>query len=158
MSRTIEIDEMADSITSMVIEWVDGGIKMNTDWRTGLARVIQLRLDRLATPAVERQEPVGCEHRRQMWNLTGGGHCADCGSPVGNSTASHPVEQPAPVSVVPDGWKLVPIEPTGVMKDTGAFSALPVSCANAWTAGDVWRAMVKAAPEYRLDKLKELNQ
>lgn len=55
-------------------------------------------------------------------------------------------EQPAPVAVVPDGWTVVPLEATGVMKDAGAFGALPVSCANAWTAAAVWRAMINAAP------------
>lgn len=62
--------------------------------------------------------------------------------------ASHPLyaEQPAPVVLVPDGWTVVPLEATGVMKDAGAFGALPVSCANAWTAAAVWRAMINAAP------------
>ena len=41
-------------------------------------------------------------------------------------------------------WKLVPIEPTGVMKDCGA-SALPLG-SGTWNAADVYRAMLAAAP------------
>lgn len=48
---------------------------------------------------------------------------------------------------VPEGYKLVPLEPTGVMKDAGAFSGLPVAHAGeTWTAARVYRAMLAAAP------------
>ena len=47
VSKKLEMNKAAESIAGMVIEWVDGGVKMNTDWRTGLANVIQLRLNRL---------------------------------------------------------------------------------------------------------------
>lgn len=47
MSKKLELGNAAESIATMVIEWVDGGIKMGTDWRSGLASVIQLRLDRV---------------------------------------------------------------------------------------------------------------
>lgn len=36
-------------------------------------------------------EPVvaaECEHRRQHWNMQGGGHCDDCGAPVGTSVTA----------------------------------------------------------------------
>jgi hypothetical protein len=42
------------------------------------------------------------------------------------------------------GYVLVPLEPTGVMKDAGA-SSIPVSAASAWVAADVYRAMIAAA-------------
>jgi hypothetical protein len=47
MSKKLELDKAAESIAGMVIEWVDGGIKMGTDWRPGLASVIQHRLNRV---------------------------------------------------------------------------------------------------------------
>ena len=42
-------------------------------------------------------------------------------------------------------WKLVPVDPTGIMKDCGAGS-LPLSAAKPWAAGDCYRAMIAAAP------------
>ncbi|MBM2769881.1 hypothetical protein [Burkholderia anthina] len=42
---------------------------------------------------------------------------------------------------VPEGWKLVPIKPTGVMKDAGHW-ALPVGAGGPWTAAAVYRAML----------------
>lgn len=42
-------------------------------------------------------------------------------------------------------WKLVPVEPTGIMKECGAGS-LPLSAAKPWAAGDCYRAMIAAAP------------
>jgi hypothetical protein len=47
-----------------------------------------------------------------------------------------------------EGWQCVPVEPTGVMKDAGAFSGLPVECAQPWIAGQVYRAMLAAAPKH----------
>lgn len=38
---------IAESLAKMIIQWVDGGTAMGTDWRTGLASVIELRLERL---------------------------------------------------------------------------------------------------------------
>jgi len=42
---------------------------------------------------------------------------------------------------VPEGWKLVPIKPTGVMKDAGHW-ALPVGVGGPWTAAAVYQAML----------------
>jgi hypothetical protein len=39
---------VAESLSKMIVEWVDGGIKMGTDWRSGLASVIELRLNRFS--------------------------------------------------------------------------------------------------------------
>jgi hypothetical protein len=61
--------------------------------------------------------------------------------------------QPAPVSVVPEGWKLVPIEPTERMMKV----ARGLTLQQEQTPSAEYRAMVKAAPAC-LDKVKELNQ
>lgn len=45
----------------------------------------------------------------------------------------------------PAGYAIVPLEPTGVMKDCGA-NALPLGAGNTWTAADCYRAMLAAAP------------
>ena len=37
---------LADGLAQMVTEWVDGGINGGTDWRPGLADVIERRLAR----------------------------------------------------------------------------------------------------------------
>ena len=37
----------ADSLSAMIIEWVDGGVALGTDWKHGLSNAIKLRLDRL---------------------------------------------------------------------------------------------------------------
>ena len=37
---------VADSLASMIIEWVDEGDKLGTDWRPGLKALIQRRLRR----------------------------------------------------------------------------------------------------------------
>lgn len=59
---------------------------------------------------------------------------------------------PAPVSV-PDGWKLVPIEPTEHMMKV----ARGLTLQQEQTPSAEYRAMVKAAPAC-IDKVKELNQ
>lgn len=41
-------ERTAKSVSSMVIEWVDGANRMGTDWRPGLDNVIQARLYRLS--------------------------------------------------------------------------------------------------------------
>ena len=51
----------------------------------------------------------------------------------------------APVREVPEGWQLVPKEPTGVMKDAGAY-ALPVDYSSTSAAANAYRAMLAAAP------------
>ncbi|MCA8326236.1 hypothetical protein LGN29_39395 [Burkholderia cepacia] len=45
------------------------------------------------------------------------------------------------VGAVQEGWKLVPIKPTGVMKDAGHW-ALPVGVGGPWTAAAVYQAML----------------
>lgn len=57
--------------------------------------------------------------------------------------------QPAPVSV-PDGWKLVPIEPTELMIRRGDQNY-------SWSVAKIYAAMIADAPAC-LDKVKELNQ
>jgi hypothetical protein len=38
------VSEIAQSVAEMVIEWVDGGIKFDTEWRSGLPKLIEKRL------------------------------------------------------------------------------------------------------------------
>ena len=44
---SIENKVAAVSLAQMVAEWVDEGTKLGTDWRPGLAEVIEKRLERL---------------------------------------------------------------------------------------------------------------
>ena len=48
---------------------------------------------------------------------------------------------------VPDGWQLVPVEPTKAMLSAGD-AQLAYDCCSG-TADDAWRAMLAAAPEYK---------
>src|SRR5258708_4252738 len=58
----------AESIASMVTDYVEGGLRMGTDWRRGLAEIIDLRLKRLKeAPPAREQQP------EQAGDL-----CADC--------------------------------------------------------------------------------
>jgi hypothetical protein len=56
--------------------------------------------------------------------------------------------RPAPVSV-PDGWKLVPIEPTELMVRRGDQNY-------SWSVEKIYNAMIESAP--CLDKVKEMDQ
>ena len=53
-----------------------------------------------------------------------------------------PAAQPA----VPEGWKLVPVEPTEIMQDAGVEVMPTVDC-HPYDAGMVYKAMLDAAPE-----------
>lgn len=44
-----------ENLSSMIIDWVDGGIKSGTDWRNGLQEVIGKRLERLAAAPAKEQ-------------------------------------------------------------------------------------------------------
>jgi hypothetical protein len=54
---------------------------------------------------------------------------------------THPPAQPA----VPEGWKLVPVEPTEIMQDAGVVVMPTVDC-HPYDAGMVYKAMLAAAP------------
>lgn len=55
----VDADALAASLAPMVTEWVESGLSMGTDWRHGLARVIALRIRRLAAqPAAEQPDTV----------------------------------------------------------------------------------------------------
>jgi hypothetical protein len=45
--ETARNERLAESIATMVMEYVEGGLRMNLDWRPGLARIIQSRIARL---------------------------------------------------------------------------------------------------------------
>lgn len=51
-------DKIAKSISDMVIEYVEGGIRGGTDWRNGLETIISRRLNRLAAPSSDNVMPT----------------------------------------------------------------------------------------------------
>ena len=50
-----------------------------------------------------------------------------------------------PAAAVPEGWKLVPVEPTEIMQDAGVVVMPTVDC-HPYDAGMVYKAMLAAAP------------
>ena len=52
-----------------------------------------------------------------------------------------------PAPVVPEGWQLVPVEPTEEMCEAGANAPLKVRQAEATWIGVIYRAMLAAAPK-----------
>jgi len=65
---------------------------------------------------------------------------------VDNVNPPDDADMPAAPPAAPAGWALVPKEPTGVMKDVGSFSGLPMGVAAPHVAANVYRAMIAAAP------------
>lgn len=69
---------------------------------------------------------------------------------------------PAPVAVVPDGWKLVPLSPTVEMRNAFAHQIVTGDFNEETLVGDmcggVYTAMLAASPDACLDKVKELDQ
>lgn len=65
--KAVDLERISKSLASMLIEYVDGGINSNQNWRNGLNEIIQARLRRLyAHPAHEeaarlRAEAVAAE-------------------------------------------------------------------------------------------------
>jgi hypothetical protein len=49
------LGEIAASLADMVKEWVDGGIKFETNWHTGLQSIIEGRLSRILSPHLRSQ-------------------------------------------------------------------------------------------------------
>ena len=45
-----------------------------------------------------RLNAAPCQHSRQHWNFTGGGHCDDCGAPIGTSVAAPAQQVSVPAS------------------------------------------------------------
>lgn len=58
--------------------------------------------------------------------------------------------EPTPLAAsIPQGWRLVPVEPTASMHGAGdgaAGSSHYCRCGGTWIASSVWRAMLAAAP------------
>lgn len=81
------VDRLAQSLAQMIIEWVDGGIKMGTDWRPGLASVIARRTTRVLNPGLT--PPRGpCPHEVWTEESAENGYrsqCAQCGKPAAGS-------------------------------------------------------------------------
>lgn len=63
--------------------------------------------------------------------------------------AFHPLYAAPPAPVVPNGWVLVPVEPTHEMQSAAAcairFDTTPIN--KLWTGNAVYRAMLAAAPQ-----------
>ena len=91
------------------------------------------RVNRLAE--IEAQEPVALVE-------TSG----DQGAGIGWSGAAQPVgaklyARPVPAQAAPDGWQLVPVEPTPEMEEAGdRWTTFPLT---------VWMDMIDAAPEHK---------
>lgn len=101
-----EPSRVAESVASMVTDWVETGIKMGTDWRNGLPGIIQKRIARFDTE--HQGEPV-----RQVkyvdsfavagWRDVDEGTYAELRSNARYKSRvlyTRPAEQPAPVAVV----------------------------------------------------------
>ncbi|TWC17114.1 hypothetical protein FBY06_11838 [Pseudomonas sp. SJZ085] len=58
-------------------------------------------------------------------------------------------DPPAPVAVAPEGWKLVPIEPTELMIRRGDQNY-------SWSVAKIYKAMIEDAPAC-LDEVARLN-
>lgn len=52
----LDLERVAKSLASMLIEYVEGGISSNQNWRNGLNEIILARLRRLASPAPDAKE------------------------------------------------------------------------------------------------------
>ena len=99
----------------------------------------EIELLRARIEAMERQEPVA-------WMDRNGTLC----NTVSHVRASDkplylaPGAQPAPS--IPEGWRLVPVEPTEVMKHAGRAAGWSNAVAYNETR-DIYKAMLAAAPE-----------
>lgn len=102
---------------------------------------IELELARIALASLEA-EPVAW-----MWEIYGGGHMYAKIKP--SSLDSTPLYAAPPAPVVPNGWVLVPVEPTHEMQSAAAcairFDTTPIN--KLWTGNAVYRAMLAAAPQ-----------
>ena len=115
---------------------------IGVEWRE-LAEAREAELERM-----RRQEPIGWFAR-----LDGDGLLMECKHADISRVPLYalPGAQAQPAPSVPDGWKLVPIEPTQEMLDAGedtfvsSLSGTPTSSPIA-----VYRAMLAAAPEAKL--------
>jgi hypothetical protein len=62
-------EKIAQSIASMVTEWVEGGIRGGTDWRNGLPSIIEKRLARLNDLEAECDETMTVKHTPGPWTF-----------------------------------------------------------------------------------------
>jgi len=83
--------EAAESLAQMVVEWVQGGMRMQTDWRNGLADVLQRRLARHAPDVAKLESEVQTwrKNAADLWPLAKAWATHWQGSPYyGNGTES----------------------------------------------------------------------
>jgi hypothetical protein len=116
----------------------------------------QVLIDRIGEYGMARTDGVSDVERLHRWELVIDGikdyaRALLSSAPLAmqqihdRAAGAAPLESRLGGGTQPAGWKLVPLEPTGVMKDVGA-SALPMSAANTWHAADAYRAMLAASP------------
>ena len=99
----------------------------------------EIRLLRAKVETMEKQEPVGCvESLFDDYVIIYNNY--DRTAPVYLA----PGAQPAPS--IPEGWKLVPVEPTEKMKHAGRAAAWSGAVAYNETR-DIYKAMLEAAPQ-----------
>lgn len=143
MSNKIEVDR------EQLRRWLD-----DIETSTAFEATREMRA-LLAAPAVERQEPVAYLRQSDLVRLNQP-HVAGCAASLNKEPAAGFMaiytSLPAPVAVVREGWKLVPIEPTDDMI---------VALAEAWYSKrqtiddpdmlDAYCGMLAVAPAY-IDK------
>lgn len=129
---------------------IGGESSFNTAHLYQLAREIEsmssVSLYRHAQPAPEKYN-IGDATMRHIFTPTGMTNVSDMQAVFDRVEAVFVgMEQPAPV--VPDGWVMVPKEPTAEMQSAGA-SAIRIETTavnKLWTGNAVYRAMLAAAP------------
>ena len=100
---------------------------------------------RAKVEAMERQEPVS-----SVWRCDNGHIHGSCEKnlPMGTKLYALPGAQAQPAPSVPEGWKLVPIEPTGEMINKVIDERLAALVSGKdHSMLDIYRAMLAAAPE-----------
>jgi len=94
---------------------------------------------RRADALQEWQSKMRDPERTIVCDILANGHTLE---PAGDRYTPPAAEQPAE----PQGWKLVPVEPTEIMQDAGVVVMPTVDC-HPYDAGMVYKAMLTAAPE-----------
>lgn len=102
----------------------------------------------VATPVIERQPDAIIEGVMTSVGITHAIYASTVSLKDKEQVKLY-AERPAPVAV-PEGWKLVPIEPTELMIRRGDQNY-------SWSVAKIYKAMIEDAPAC-LDKVKELNQ
>jgi hypothetical protein len=60
------VPDIAQNITAMIIAYVEGGLRLGTDWRNGLQHIIRLRLERLLATASPSEDTKLIERANEL--------------------------------------------------------------------------------------------